>query len=453
MSVFEDSKSDTQDTQDTQAIDSVDQETLSSDQGIDILGLLRMLAVVGGIAAVFVLAGLTSLLFFIAAIIAIVMVHELGHFATAKWSHMKVTEYFVGFGPRLWSFKRGDTVYGVKPILAGGYVKIPGMTSLEEVDPIDEPHTYRQQPFYKRIIVTSAGSFMHYVMAFLLAWIAVVSFGVPSSSSVQVLSLEKWSGVTQTPAQAAGLRPGDIINSINGKSFSNPAKLHDVLTTSVGKAVRLGIERNGVSSSVTVVPVDGRKIHIGSTTLAPATDKSPQGFIGISEGSVMSSEGPLRALGTAGIDIGRETTGTISGLAKVFSLSGLSSLFHQVASPAAARKAAANPASSDRVMSLVGAARLATQAENAGMLYFIEILIALNIVFALMNMLPMLPLDGGHVAIAVYEWIRTKKGAPYYRADVNKLMPVVYAFITFLGVIVLAAVFLDITHPIGNIFP
>ena len=87
------------------------------------------------------------LLVVIVAIVVMVMVHELGHFATAKWSHMKVTEYFVGFGPRLWSIRRGETEYGVKAIPAGGYVKIPGMTNLEEIDPADEPRTYRQQPF------------------------------------------------------------------------------------------------------------------------------------------------------------------------------------------------------------------------------------------------------------------------------------------------------------------
>jgi len=69
--------------------------------------------------------GLGDLLLVLAVIIVMVMVHEFGHFATAKWSHMKVTQYFVGFGPPLWSIRRGETEYGVKPILAGGYVKIP----------------------------------------------------------------------------------------------------------------------------------------------------------------------------------------------------------------------------------------------------------------------------------------------------------------------------------------
>ena len=95
---------------------------------------------------------------------------------------MKVTEYFVGFGPRLWSVRRGETDYGIKAIPAGGYVKIPGMTNLEEIDPADEARTYRQPPFHKRIIVACAGSFMHFVMAFLLAWGALLFFGTPTTS-------------------------------------------------------------------------------------------------------------------------------------------------------------------------------------------------------------------------------------------------------------------------------
>ncbi|MGC8471416.1 MAG: site-2 protease family protein, partial [Acidimicrobiales bacterium] len=92
---------------------------------------MRFVVAVGVIVAGLLAAGLGDLLVFIAALVAIVILHELGHYLTAKWSHMKVTEFFIGFGPRLWSIRRGETEYGVKPILAGAYVKIPGMTNLE----------------------------------------------------------------------------------------------------------------------------------------------------------------------------------------------------------------------------------------------------------------------------------------------------------------------------------
>ena len=120
--------------------------------------LVRLLGALALITGVFLVLGLGDLLLVLAVIIVMVMVHEFGHFATAKWSHMKVTQYFVGFGPPLWSIRRGETEYGVKPILAGGYVKIPGMTNLEEVDPADEGRVYRDKPFHSRLAVAVAGS-------------------------------------------------------------------------------------------------------------------------------------------------------------------------------------------------------------------------------------------------------------------------------------------------------
>ncbi len=111
------------------------------------------------------------------ALVAMVMLHELGHFATAKWSGMKVTEYFFGFGPRLWSIRRGETEYGVKAIPAGGYVRIVGMTMLEEVDPPDEARSYRQATFPRRLLVAVAGSAMHFDHGLRAAVLALCHLG------------------------------------------------------------------------------------------------------------------------------------------------------------------------------------------------------------------------------------------------------------------------------------
>ena len=164
--------------------------------------VVQLVAVVAAILAVAMLTHSLDLLIVIVAIIAMVMIHELGHFATAKWSHMKVTEYFLGFGPRLWSFRRGETEYGVKAIPLGGYVKIIGMTNTEEVDPADEPRTYRQQPFRNRLMVALAGSFMHFVMAFILLWCIVVFIGQSQGNT----TVAGFTTVTHgtTPAQKAG---------------------------------------------------------------------------------------------------------------------------------------------------------------------------------------------------------------------------------------------------------
>jgi len=151
------------------------------------------------------------------------MLHEFGHFITAKRAGMKVTEYFVGFGPRLWSVRRGETEYGVKAIPAGGYVRIVGFTSTEEVAEEDEPRAYRQQPFHQRIIVASAGSAMHLLIALVLALVLVLTFG-KTTNNYNVAALEHWPG-RATPAALAGLRVGDTIVSVNGATIATPAAL------------------------------------------------------------------------------------------------------------------------------------------------------------------------------------------------------------------------------------
>src|SRR5580658_4239956 len=99
--------------------------------------------------------------------------HELGYFVTARMTGMKATQFFVGFGPRLWSRQVGETEVGIKGIWLGGYVKIIGMTSQEDVADDDEPRSFRQATYPRRVLVASAGSIMHLVMALVLAWCSV----------------------------------------------------------------------------------------------------------------------------------------------------------------------------------------------------------------------------------------------------------------------------------------
>ena len=149
-------------------------------------------------------------------IIVIVMLHELGHFLAAKHGGMKVTEYFVGFGPRLWSFRRGETEYGIKALPLGGYVKIPGMTNLEEVDPADEGRVYRDKPFHSRLLVAVAGSAVHFLLAFVLLWVLLTFVGVPNSDQVQIQGLHP-GGRPGQPGRGGGIRAGDIVVSVDGK--------------------------------------------------------------------------------------------------------------------------------------------------------------------------------------------------------------------------------------------
>jgi membrane-associated protease RseP (regulator of RpoE activity) len=397
-----------------------------------------------GVATIVLLAVATrsvDLLIVIAAIIVIVMIHELGHFATAKWSGMKVTEYFVGFGPRIWSVRRGETEYGVKAIPAGGYVKIVGMSNLEEVDAADEPRTYRQQPFHNRVLVAVAGSFMHFLMAFLLIWASLVFIGDAQSNALQIQGFAPVHG--QDPARAAGLQVGDVVVSANGKPVHDTTQLHDALSHP-GRPVTMVVERGGAHHTYTVTPVAEATAATGRS----GAHTVEQGRIGVEIGAPRVTENPLRSIGTSGAQFGSTVSATFASLGHTFSPHGLGSIFSQLDNTRAANRAAQD---NSRPESIVGAVNTATEAAKAGPIFLIWVLVELNIAFGILNLFPMLPLDGGHVAVAVYERIRSRPGRPYH-ADVAKLAPFAYLFVAFLVVFVGALLFLDVVHPTANPF-
>jgi RIP metalloprotease RseP len=166
---------------------------------------------------------------FIFALLFSIMLHEFGHFLTAKKFHMKVTQFFVGFGQTLWSTVRGETEYGIKAVPAGGFVKIVGMTRLEEVDVADEPRSFSHQPYWQRMIVLAAGSFMHFLLAFLLLFLLAVGIGqATDSSAATVGSIEPCVPKSDTattciksdpasPAVKSGLQAGDKVIALAGK--------------------------------------------------------------------------------------------------------------------------------------------------------------------------------------------------------------------------------------------
>jgi membrane-associated protease RseP (regulator of RpoE activity) len=415
-------------------------EPVSAEEQGNPTRVIQLLVALVVITAVFIALGWGWLLLFIAILFAIVMLHEFGHFITAKRAGMKVTEYFVGFGPRLWSVRRGETEYGVKAIPAGGYVRITGFTSVEEVAAEDEPRAYRQQPFHQRIIVASAGSAMHLLIALVLALILVFTFG-RATNNYNVAALEHWPGRT-TPAAAAGLQVGDTIVSVNGKTFTNPNSMTNAIKDATGTPLRLGVERDGTLIHLTATPENGKGITVDGTKL------DNRGYLGV---DITTATAPISVVDApyAAVDtMWQLTDAEAQGIGSLFSPSGISGLWHQVSDPKYAQSVANNPSLSPRASSIIGIANIGAQAEQAGLESLLLLLIAINIVFALLNMLPMIPLDGGHVAVATYEWIRTKKGQAYYRADITKLFPFAAVFIAILAVITLSAFYLDITHPL-----
>jgi membrane-associated protease RseP (regulator of RpoE activity) len=410
---------------------------------------VSLLGFLGGVAAVAVLLtwiGGWALPVVVGAVVVMVMGHEFGHFITAKRAGMQVTDFFVGFGPVVWSTTRGETRYGVRALLLGGYVKVPGMTWADQIDPALESRTYRASSYPRKVLFASAGSLMHVVMALGLAWVSLTFLGVPTASHVGVSDFTRWDGHARNAAQLAGMRVGDRIVSVDGHTVSSPTALADLVHPHSGQRITIVVERHGRDLTLHATPVDGRTIKVGGQPLV--TGKVPEAYLGIGlvEQSVRT---PWYAAVPSSFTQVTSMLGTAAhAIVHVFSPGQFSSLFHQIATPAAAN----NPTNQlNRPESIVGVVRLAVQSSQSGAGILLEILMALNIFVGVLNILPMLPLDGGYVAVATYERLRSRRGVAY-RADMNKLLPLVYAFVSVLLVLFATTLYLDIAHPIANPF-
>src|SRR6266566_4454065 len=200
---------------------------------------------------------LLGILIFVLALLFSIMLHEAGHFVTAKKFGMKVTQFFVGFGQTLWSRRKGETEYGVKAIPAGGFVKIVGMTELEDIDPADEPRSFRRQPGWQRIIVLAAGSFMHFVLAFVLLFALAIGIGLAgagTSTTVGAIDTCVPSSLTSackpsnpaSPAKRVGIRAGDKIIAVAGTPVRNWTQMGKVLRRQpAGTPVAVTVQRGG----------------------------------------------------------------------------------------------------------------------------------------------------------------------------------------------------------------
>lgn len=406
--------------------------------------LAELALVVLAVVIAAVATGTTDVLVVVVALVVMIMLHELGHFVTAKWSRMKVTEYFLGFGPRLWSIRKGETEYGIKAIPAGGYVKIVGMSNLEEVDPADEPRTYRQQPFRKRLLVAVAGSAMHALMALVLIWALLVVVGIPQGNQVRVTGFAPLSDGSD-PARVAGLQVGDTVVRAAGTRITSSDTLARIIAAHAGEPLVLVVRHGSSTRTVVVTPVAG--------ALAGSSGAATAGHIGVDletppVGGRSDRVGPVKGIGQSFTGFGRVVSTSISALGQTFSASGLSQYWHDLTNAKAAQQ---SEQSATRIQSIYGAVRTGVQGAQSGMSGLLEVLISINVFVGMLNLLPMLPLDGGHVAVAVYERIRSRRGRMYH-ADVRKLAPVAYLFVLFLGFIVVGALYLDITHPVANPF-
>jgi membrane-associated protease RseP (regulator of RpoE activity) len=410
--------------------------------------LLRLLAVIAVIIAVGFAAGVGETILLIFAFLLCIVLHELGHFLTAKAARIKVTEFFVGFGPRLWSVRRGETEYGVKALPLGGYCRIIGMNNLEEVDPADEPRTYRQAPIWRRLTVGLAGSAMHFLIAICVLFAMFFWTGsnanyvgsLPASNPItEIDGLTTGGHPAQSPAQQAGFRLGDRVEAVNGQHFSTFDQMGAFIRSHAGVRLDFTVQRAGRDVQLFATPTQLSDAQFEQVTGALPTAPGATGFIGIGPSPVVHHS--LGAsVSQAGGTFVSASAKTLDAFGRLVTLHGISDYAHMLTS----KKAADSPADGVRFESPVGVVRLFHQAGQDGLATVLYLLAVINLSLGIFNLIPLLPLDGGHVAIAVYEGVRGAIRRRPYHADVAKLLPVIYlalGLIVFLGA---SALFLDL---------
>ncbi len=406
--------------------------------------LLRLaLVVIGGLIAARLGGALDTVLIVLALLLMIVL-HEFGHFVTAKLAGMKVSEFFVGFGPRLWAVQKGETTYGIKALPLGGYCRILGMTSAEVVAPADEGRAYRNRPTWRRLTVAFAGSFMHFLLAFVLLVVLFVGPGdigniiTNPSASTPIGAVDGFT-TGASPAEQAGLRPGDRILAVNGKHFASWDQLTQYLRARPGRVVRLTIDRAGHTLNLTPVRLaDGSKVVVVGQGSPP--DSKPTGLLGIEGGPVRF--GFVGSVEHSGHAFGSIAVSSVVALGNV--VGNFGGYFHMLQN----QKAADSP-HAERFVSPVGVVVLAHKAAQIGWSEVLYLLILINIFIGIFNLVPLLPLDGGHVAIALYEKVQSLRTRRPYHADVNKLAPILYAVLAVLAFYAISSLFLDLRDVIG----
>ncbi len=372
-----------------------------------------------------------GILAFAIALLLSVMVHEFGHYITAKRFDMKVTEFFLGFGKRIWSFTRGETEFGIKAIPAGGYCRIEGMTPRDEMPVGEESRAFFGATTTRKLIVLGAGSFAHFVIGFIL--IFSIFFGV----GVNALLSDVTQVAPQSAAAAAGFQPGDKITAINGKVVTNWFTDAKVIAASQGKELTFTVLRNGNELSLKASPTylkSEKRYMLGVVTK-----------VGIKrEGFLTSVQESARATGV----LTRESVKSLIALPTKVPQLIRQTFGHEKRDP-------------NGLVGVVGAARVSGDAISSNKLNnterlgtFLLLIASLNIFVGLFNLLPLLPLDGGHMAVAIADEIRAlfarlrRKPRPA-GIDVNVLTPITATVFAVLAVLTAILLIADIFNPVS----
>lgn len=397
----------------------------------------------GGKVAMLAIAGLFVWLYtlnawwfiFVVGLVISIFLHEAGHYLTAKWTGMKVTQFFMFMGPRLWSFRRGETEYGVRLVPLGAFVRIVGMHKMDpDVPEEDEPRTYRQQSFPRRLLVISGGSLMHMLIAVVLLFVVYLGLGERTDQVRPEVVIG--AAIEGLPAQQAGLLADDQILSVGGIQVASSAELGDAVRSfEPSEVVDVVIVRDGVDLTVPV--------GLGARTDVPeADDAFGSTYLGVSTYSpvIYTDHSVPAAAFNAVTDIGPTAWESTQGVFKA--LNPVNLVTHV---------AGTNEDLETRPVTLVGVTGLSDNVGDAeGIFGVLWLLAVLNVFVGVFNMFPLLPLDGGHATIAIYERVREgfRGGKERYFADVERLMPFAVGVVVFLFLFMFAGLYLDISDPL-----
>jgi membrane-associated protease RseP (regulator of RpoE activity) len=405
------------------------------------------------------MAYLLGVVLFALAIFISVCLHEAGHMVTAKAFGMRVTRYFAGFGPTLWSFRRGETEYGIKAIPLGGFVKIVGMTISD--DDADDRRAMWRYPVWKRTVVMAAGSITHFLVGFVVLWITLVFVGVPNPALADDINQAAYikvedcvvtqpdqtgcqAGDPASPARLAGLHKDDKITSFNGTTVKNYRQLVETVRKAPIGPATVGFVRDGVTQSVTVTLVAATRRPIDNPNGAPVqvaamgiSNELPPGV------PLTVTYGPVDSLGKS-----------VSFTGQLFAAMGSAIGHIPERVPALWDSLTGKPRDPNTPISVVGASRLGGETvEHGAWWIFLNLLVTLNFFVGVFNLLPLLPLDGGHLAVAWFEkarsWLYARLGRDEPgRVNYLKLMPITYAVILVFGGFTVLTVAADIVNPI-----
>lgn len=346
-------------------------------------------------------------------LLSLILLHEAGHYAVARIVGMRVEQFFVGFGPVVWSYARNGIEYGIKSLPLGGYVKIAGMGA----DNLDDPEGYQRSGRWRKIAVVAAGPATNLAIALVVGFCALFLVGIPKASNV-VERVDLRLG-----AAAAGILPGDEIISIGGRDVS---EWGDVVETVQGfgadETVGVVVLRNGKPYEYDVIirsDLGQPRIGVGAKTV-----HEPLGFL-------ESVRGSSTAVGNVAVNSVKGLGSLVSGLGNF--LGGLTG-------------AEVNP--NNRPLSPIGAVQIGAQIGGEGLFKSLELVMVYSTFLAIFNLLPILPLDGGRIVTVAYEAVASKvrrKQVEVSAAVMTRISLVFVVFLLFIGVV---ALILDIIQPV-----